>query len=264
MKKVLAVAGVASMLTILGSCDSDSLAGDTNSTLEEQSVESEEVAIEEVAIEEEATEEVLEEAKLEVVNSTGAAWKNSIDTVWVHSSAVFENTGDVPVSIGETQMNFKDTEGGILGTASMIYAIPSVVAPGEQAYISETTILDSASSPEAYLETTYNFSFDPTDESANLLEVSGVKGIPATDEFANPYKVTGIIKNTTEELQGDIRLAAALFAEDGSLLGVLNGSVDVGVNPGSEAGFELSYPEIPKEVADQVATVDVKAYGWSW
>lgn len=259
MKKVLITAGAAGMLTFLGGCGSDSMAGDTNSAPEEQSVQPEEVETEEAA-----AEETTEEAKLEVVNSTGGAWKDSIDTVWVHSSAVFENTGDVPVSIGETQMNFKDTEGGILGTAQMIYAVPDVVAPGEKAYISESTILDGTTDPQAYQETTYNFSFDSTEEEANLLEVSGVKGIPATDEFSNPYKVTGVVKNTTEELQDDIRLAAALFAEDGSLLGVLTGSVDVGVNPGSEAGFELSYPEIPKEVAEQVATVDVKAYGWTW
>jgi len=54
------------------------------------------------------------------------------------------------------------------------------------------------------------------------------------------------------------------LAEDETLLGILNGSVDVGVNPGSEAGFELSYPEVPSEVAGQVKTINVKAYGWTW
>jgi hypothetical protein len=40
----------------------------------------------------------------------------------------------------------------------------------------------------------------------------------------------------------------------------ITGSVDVGVNPGSEAGFDLSYPEIPKEPASKVKNIEVKAY----
>lgn len=96
------------------------------------------------------------------------------------------------------------------------------------------------------------------------MEVSGIKGTTGTDEYLPSYTVTGVVTNITEELQDDIRIAAALLADDGSLLGVLKGSIDVGLNPGSEAGFELSYPDLPQEIADKVETVDVKAYGWTW
>jgi len=203
-----------------------------------------------------------EEAKLEIADSTGGAWKDSIDNVWVHSAAVYKNTGTKPVDIGETQMNFKGQDGGILGTATMIYSVPAIVKPGETAFIGETTMLDGITDAAQYKETTYNFGFDETEEDPNLLEVSGVNGIKG-DEYT-PYKVTGVVKNTTEEKQDDIRLAAGLFDANGKLLGVLTGSVDVGVNPGSEAGFELTYPEIPREVVDQIANVEVKSYGWAF
>jgi hypothetical protein len=255
MKKWLSVYLVVVLITFLTACGSEELAGDTNSSEDTE---------EQAASKQSETEEVQEEPKLEIVQSTGAAWKDSIDTVWVHSSAIFENTGDVPITIGETQMNFKDQEGGILGTSPMIYSVPSVVGPGEQAYISETTILEGITDPALYGETSYNYSFDPTEESPNLLEVSGTKGIASTDDYSTPYTVTGLVKNTTKELQDDIRISAALFDESGTLLGVLNGSVDVGVNPGSEAGFELNYPEVPREIAGKVKTIDVKAYGWTW
>jgi hypothetical protein len=249
------------LTALLGACGSGmDYAGDTN-------VSGDKPEGQEKVPQEEGTESETEsqpEPKLEIVQSTGGAWKDSIDTVWVHSAAIFENTGDVPVEIGETQMNFKDAEGGILGTASMIYSVPGIVGPGEQAFIGESKILDGVSDPKEYAETTYNFSFDITEDDPNLLEVSGVKGIPAKDEYDIPYKVTGVVNNTTEELQDDIRLAAALLSEDGALLGVLTGSVTVGVNPGSEAGFELSYPEVPRNIVDQIATVEVKAYGWTW
>lgn len=255
MKKWWSLFLVLILITFLAACGNEELAGDTNSS-EGTKEQAESIPSE--------TKEEKEEPKLEIVQSTGGAWKDSIDTVWVHSSAIFKNTGNVPISIGETQMNYKDQEGGILGTSTMIYSVPSVVGPGEQAYITETTILEGITDPALYGETTYNYGFDPTEESTNVLEVSGTKGIPSTDDYSTPYTVTGVVKNTTSEMQDDIRISAALFDESGTLLGVLNGSVDVGVNPGSEAGFELNYPEVPREIAGKVKTIDVKAYGWTW
>ena len=202
------------------------------------------------------------EPKLELEQSTGSAWKNSIDTVWVHSAAVYVNTGDVPVNIGETQMTFKGTDGSVLGTAPMVYSVPEVVQPGEKAFVAESTTLDGVTDPEEYDETTYNFGFDKGEKDSNLLEVSGVKGTKG-DEYTL-YKVTGVVKNTTDDLQDDIRLAAALYAEDGALLGVLTGSVSAGINPEGEAGFELNYPEIPKDIVDKITDVEVKAYAWTF
>ncbi|MCM3584850.1 hypothetical protein M3182_03705 [Mesobacillus maritimus] len=259
MKKLCLILFALGLIFSLAACGGDNHAGDTNSP--------DETSKQEASTENESTtkeDEEQSEPKLEVVKSFGQAWKDSIDTVWIHSAAIFENTGEVPIEIGETQMNFKGKDGSILGTAPMIYSVPSIVAPGEQAYISETTMLEGVTDPGEYKETTYNFSFDSTEENANLLEVSGVKGIAATDEMSSPYRVTGLVKNTTDSLQDDIRISAALLAEDGTLLGVLNGGVDVGVNPGSEAGFDLSYPEVPREIAGKVKTVEVKAYGWTW
>lgn len=198
-------------------------------------------------------------ANAEITKHTGGAWTDSIDSVWVHSAAIFENTGETPVKIGETQMNYKGTDGSMLGTSTMIYSVPSIVLPGETAIISESTILDGSTADE-YAETTFNFSFDQTKEDPNLLEVSGTKGI--LGEYG--YKVTGVVKNITEEQQDDVRLSAALFDAEGNLLGALKGSVDVGIAPGSEAGFELSYPDVPPEVLTKISTFEVKSYGWNW
>lgn len=207
-----------------------------------------------------AAEEKEGTAKLEISQQTAGAWIDSIDSVWVHSAAIFENTGDTPVEIGETQMNYKATDGSILGTSSMIYAVPQIVNPGETAFIGESTILDGTLTDESFSETTFNFNFSETADKPNLMETSGIKGIDG--EYG--YKVTGIVKNPTTEQQEDIRLAAALFDNNGDLLGVLQGSVDVGLAAGSEAGFELSYPELPEGVAAKVATIEVKSYGWTW
>lgn len=199
-------------------------------------------------------------AKVEIAQQANGAWVDSIDSVWVHSAAIFENTGDIAVEIGETQMNYKGQDDSVLGTSTMIYSVPSVVNPGEKAYVVESTILDGVSSAAEFKETTFNFNFQETTKAPNLMEVSAVKGI----EGEYGYKVTGLVKNPTEEQQDDIRLAAALFDKDGNLLGILDGSVDIGLAPGNEAGFELSYPDLPEGAASKVATIEVKSYGWSW
>mgnify|MGYP003408196868 FL=1 len=210
----------------------------------------------------ENVEQVQEESNvlLEIVDSSGTAWMDSIGTVWVHSAAIFENTGDTAVDIGETQMNFKATDGSILGTSTMIYAVPEIVNPGETAVIVESTILDGITNKDQYAETSYNFNYDSTDEDPNLMETSTIKGI--NGEYG--YKVTGLVKNPTDVQQEDVRIAAILYDAEGNLLGALSGSVDVGLAPQGEAGFELSYPNLPKEVGAKVAKIDVKSYGWTW
>lgn len=197
---------------------------------------------------------------LEITDSTGTAWVDSIGTVWVHSAAIFENTGDTAVNIGETQMNYKATDGSVLGTSTMIYAIPRIVNPGETAVILESTILDGITNKDPYAETSYNFSYDSTDEDPNLMETSAVKGI--NGEYG--YKVTGLVKNPTDVQQEDVRIAAILYDAQGNLLGALSGSFDVGIAPQGEARFELSYPDLPADIGIKVAKIDVKSFGWKW
>ncbi|WP_342575903.1 FxLYD domain-containing protein [Solibacillus sp. FSL K6-1781] len=199
-------------------------------------------------------------AKLEIEDSGSTIWSDSIDSIWINTAAIFKNTGEVPVDIGETQMNYKGKDGSILGTSTMIYAVPEIVQPGESAIIVEGTTLNDVTSLDNYSETTFNFNFDATEEDSNLMEVSAVKGISSDYE----YSVTGIVKNPTDVQQEDIRLAAILYDENGKILGGLSGSVDVGLAAGGEAGFELSYPPLPDNIGSKVNKIEVKSYGFTW
>lgn len=199
-------------------------------------------------------------AKLEIEDSGSTIWSDSIDSIWINTAAVFKNTGEVPVDIGETQMNYKGKDGSILGTSTMIYAVPEIVQPGESAIIVEGTTINDVTSLDNYSETTFNFNFDAIEEDSNLMEVSAVKGISSDYE----YSVTGIVKNPTEVQQEDIRLAAILYDENGKILGGLSGSVDVGLAAGGEAGFELSYPPLPDNIGSKVNKIEVKSYGFTW
>ncbi|WP_342576232.1 FxLYD domain-containing protein [Solibacillus sp. FSL K6-1781] len=46
------------------------------------------------------------------------------------------------------------------------------------------------------------------------------------------YSVTGIVKNPTDVVQEDIRLAAILYDANGKILGGISGSVNVGLAAG--------------------------------
>lgn len=249
MKKLIILIGI---FTLLSACGDEKVTVSSSEKVKETKNQSTE--------QNNTIEEIDEEAKLEVLKSVDEVWVDSIGTVWVHTAALYENTGDIPVEIGETQMNYKATDDSILGTSTMIYSVPSVVKPGETAIIVESTILDGQNTADSFKETTFNFNFEKSTNDPNLMEVSGVKAIPG--EYG--FKVTGVVKNPTDSQQEDIRLAAALLDVDGNLLGALSGSVDVGLATGGEAGFELSYPEVPKNIIDKISTIEVKSYGWTW
>ncbi|WP_214481244.1 FxLYD domain-containing protein [Bacillus sp. SM2101] len=265
MKKLSALLVFMSVLLLFMGCSNDEklsgASGGSASPAEDSNTEEVEETSGVSVVEVEEEEAEVENVSLEIVQDNGIAWVDSIGTIWLHSAAIYENTGEVPIKIGETQMNFKDQEGGILGTATWIYAVPNVVLPGEKAFVSESAIIDGITDASLYKETTYNFEFNETTEDPNLMEVSAIKGVKG-DEWT-PYRVTGLVKNTKDEKQESISVAGALYAEDGTLLGILNDYIDVGLNPGNEAGFELLYPDIPIEFADQVATIEVMAYGWN-
>lgn len=226
----------------------------TNPTEESINPSSEETNISNVTDNQETT------AKLEIDQQVSGAWINSIDKVWVHSAAVLKNTGDAAIEINETQMNYKAQDGSILGTSTGIYSIPRVVNPGETAFIVKSTSLDGVLSDKDFKETTFNYNFEKTTDKPNLMEVSAVKGIDG--DYS--YKVTGLVKNPTDELQDDIRIAAALLDKNGNLLGMLKGSVGVDLAPGNEAGFELSSRDLPKDIIPKVAKIEVKSFGFKW
>ena len=207
MKKITII--MISLLFILTAC------GDSKQTISQSA--DKENKPDSSTIEENTNTEEKANAKLEIENSGSNIWIDSIDSIWVNTAAIFRNTGEVPVDIGETQMNYKGKDGSILGTSTMIYAVPAIVQPGETAFILEGTTLEGESSIDNYAETTFNFNFEETEEDSNLMEVSTVKGIPS--DYG--YSVTGLVKNPTDVQQEDIRLAAILYDESGKILGGL-------------------------------------------
>ncbi|MET1014569.1 MAG: hypothetical protein ABWX61_08685 [Paenisporosarcina sp.] len=213
----------------------------------------------------EQTEEVKAEANIEVAQETYGAWTDSIDSVWVHYSAEIVNKGEESASIGDIQVNFEGTDGSVLGTDTMLSATPGIIQPGETAYITTSTTLDGYAETD-FAKASLNVDFDSVSEKAQVLKADAVKIVDlSADEYAySPYMVTGTIINDSGEKADDIRIASGLYDAEGKLLGVLDGSLDVSLNTDGKAGFELSYPELPKGIAGKATEVKVKVYNWSF
>ncbi|TGB03493.1 FxLYD domain-containing protein [Halobacillus salinus] len=204
------------------------------------------------------------EAAIEIKTEKFGAWKDSIDNVYGSYSAVITNTGDKPAMIGDIQINFEAEDGSILGTMPMVLAVPDIVMPGETAYIGENTGLESVKDAGEVAGVSTNIDFSSTDEEPIMLKTENVKLNEGKDEYSNAYSVTGTVINPNEEMADDIRLAAGLYDADGNFLATLTGSIMVSLNKDGKAGFELNYPELPKEVRGKAAEVKVKAYNWTF
>lgn len=213
----------------------------------------------------EQTEEVKAEASIEVFQETYGVWTDSIDSVWVHYSAEVKNNGEEAASIGDIQVNFEGADGSVLGTDTMLSATPGIIQPGETAYITTSTTLDGYAETD-FAKASLNLDFDSVSEEAQLLKADATKLVDlSADEYAySPYKVTGTIINDSEEKSDDIRIASGLYDAEGKLLGVLEGSLQVSLNPEGKAGFELTCPELPKDIGGKATEVKVKAYNWTW
>ncbi|MFD1361108.1 FxLYD domain-containing protein [Lentibacillus salinarum] len=253
MNKFAKVLGVSVLsASILAACGTEentvSTAGEDNGEQQEQE-ESQEQEQEEAA-----------EASIDVKSENFGARKDSIDNVYAYYAAEITNTGDKPARIGDVQVNIEGADETIIGTISLVTSVPDVVMPGETAYLGETTGLDSVTSAEDVTNASVNIDFDSTDEEPMMLETTDVQ---VNEANHYPYVVTGTVKNPNDETADDVRLAAGLYDENDEFIGVLNGSIQVSLNPDGEAGFELNYPEIPESIQGEVVETNVKAYNWS-
>ncbi len=203
-----------------------------------------------------------EKISAEITQTALQVWEDSIDTIWAHGAIEITNTGDVPIEIGDISISFVGDDNSILGTASMILAIPEILLPGETAYAGDSTIIEGIDDPSKIVNIEANIDYDKTDKQPQLLDVQGLKIIPS--DFGGA-KITGRVVNTSQENADDIRIIIATFDENEKLLGVYSDLPDVTLAPEKNMGFETSYPGIEVEgFADKVNKIVGKAFNWKF
>jgi len=200
-------------------------------------------------------------AAAEITQTALYKWKNSIGSIWVHGAIEIKNIGTVPIEIGDIAISFLGEDNTILGTTSMVLAVPEIIKPGEVAYAGDSTVLEGVSNIDEIIDIEANMDFDETEEESPVLSVEDLN--LRTDSYGD-FKITGRVTNTSTKNADDIRIIIALFNREGELLGIKNASPDVTLAPGRKMGFEAGYPPIESGTASKVNTFTGKAYNWSW
>lgn len=198
-------------------------------------------------------------AKIKVVKQTATAWKDS-GGISINSSAIIKNTGNTNASIGNIQINMVGKDGSVIGTGTAT-ADPGTLKPGQTAFVTDTE-LESHSKVSDFKKSTYNIDFNNTTQDPQELKTTKIKMTAADQYSLSPYKITGVVHNNTKAKVDNVTVSAALFDKNGNLLGIMNTTLMVSINPGGTAGFDIQDPPMPPSIAGKADSVKVKAYNW--
>ena len=160
---------------------------------------------------------------------------NSYDTIWAQISVPVTNTGKTDLYLGSGTMDLEDADGHLVDSISMVSVYPPVLQPGETAWYYEETILDQA--PESDLTVVPHVDVSKAKVACIRYEVSDVSLV---DEEFGGIKITGRVKNTTEEDGSGVYVAVNMYNADNEFIGQAFTILDNDLKSGDQMGFSAS------------------------
>lgn len=135
--------------------------------------------------------------------------------------AVLENTGDKPVEFNAGLIELLDAEGESIDAEDYLYSYPTILDPGQKAFLREYINVDDADSPDYIDDYTLSVSGKSASENTNVAldctaEV-GMKPYSYTSTTEYPT-VTITVTNNLDETVREIYAAYALLDEDGKVI----------------------------------------------
>ncbi len=186
-------------------------------------------------------------------------YTNSIGTVWGQTIVEVTNTGDTNLYLGSASYDVEDAAGKLAASESSVSVFPSVIAPGEKAYLYDETIFDDLDVQAEYKilphikasEAKVDYiRFDISD--FELKEGSLGLGIKGVGRVCN---------NTEKDEDSMIYIAATLFDANNACIGLMFTILTDDLPAGEKIGFEMSAMSLPDSVTlDSIASFDVVAY----
>jgi len=157
----------------------------------------------------------------------------------VNYSAIIQNDSKEIVDVSEINVTYLNKDGNVIGSTvdSTAFASPSVLKPGQKAYIiNETDINPTDDVDKVELAVTP----DITAERATELPVSGeVLDVNEDNTFIS---LTGQVKNTTKTPADNVDVGVAIYDKNDNLITTAYGQVQDTVNPGQKLPFEAQSP----------------------
>jgi len=179
----------------------------------------------------------------------------------VNYSAIIQNDSKEIVDVSEINVTYLNKDGTVIGSTvdSTAFASPSVLKPGQKAYIiNETDINPTDEVDKVELAVTP----DITAERATELPVSGeVLDVNEDNTFIS---LTGQVKNTTKTPADDVSVGVAIYDKNDKLITTAYGQVQDTVNPGQKLPFEAQSPFLNFNTVTQPDHYEFFAYSYKY
>ncbi|WP_454844420.1 FxLYD domain-containing protein [Priestia megaterium] len=154
-------------------------------------------------------------------------------------SAIIENKGKETIDVSEISVTYLNKDGNVVGSTvdSTAWVSPSVLEPGQKAYVSNETDINPADDVE---KVEMNITPDITAEQATELPVSGAI-VDVTQDTQTFMFLRGQVENTTDKPSDNVTVGVAIYDKDDKLITTGYAQVDP-VNPGNKVPFEAQSP----------------------
>lgn len=193
----------------------------------------------------------------DVGEGTAVTWTDSIGTKWVQLVVPVTNTGESNLYLESATFDLEDESGNLVQTIQMVSVFPDVIKPGETACYCEQTEFEGDS--DLKLKVIPHVDVEEAHVDCIRLEVSetGIKN----EEYDGGVRVTGRVKNTTEEDQDLVYVSAVLYDSDNNVIGSVFTILENTLASGETIGFEATSLTAPDDLnTNAVDHYEVFAY----
>lgn len=135
--------------------------------------------------------------------------------------AVLENTGDKPVEFNAGLIELLDADGESIDAEDYLYSYPTILDPGQKAYLKEYINVDDAESADYIDDYTLSVSGKSASENTNVaLDCTAEVGMkPYSYTSSSEYLTATItVTNNLDETVREIYAAYALYDADGKVM----------------------------------------------
>ena len=163
------------------------------------------------------------------------SFRKDMVSQWVSVAVPIKNTGAVNLYLSSCSIDLEDEDGKLVDTLELVSAYPEVLQPNETAYYYEETIYEGEETKG--IKAIPHVKVEKAKVDCIRYELSEIQ-VKDTDYLG--VKITGRVKNVTEEEGTMVYIVANLFDKDGAMIGQAFTILSDGLAAGDKVGFEIS------------------------
>ena len=157
----------------------------------------------------------------------------------VYAFARVENTSSKPLSIYNTLFEIYDADDELIKSEDYISYAPSVLQPGESAYLYKNMYLEEGTSANDVADYEMDLNGNPDVYYTITRFPCEVEYVTNDERSGDQGMIYVTVTNDTDETVFDMRVVCALLNDIGEVLYVSNNSTSIGLLPGATVVFPM-------------------------